>query len=203
MTSAPDPQPSPEGPSGLPEGNGEERPGAKLLIELGPLLVFLLTLVLYGIVAATAVLMGATLVSLVASRLVLGRIAPMLYVTAVTVWGFGGLTLLYNDGVFIKLKLTIVNLAFAAALGIGLIKGKLFLKLMLGEAFSMTELGWRLLTYRWIGFFVVMALLNEAIRLTTADTTWGAWKTGSLFITIAFAVAQVGLMKRHQLKSTH
>ena len=52
-----------------------ENPVVKLLIDLGPLVAFFLTYAKAGIFWATGVLMAASLVALVASRVLTGRFA--------------------------------------------------------------------------------------------------------------------------------
>ena len=111
----------------------------KLAIDLGPLLIFFAAYATLGIYWATAALMGATLLALLASHFLLGKIAPMLLITTVVVWVFGGLTFALNDPRFIKIKPTVVNLAFAAALGTGLMTGRPFMKQLLGEAMRLTD----------------------------------------------------------------
>lgn len=174
--------------------------GAKLLIELGPLLVFFATYYMFGIYPATAVLMISTVASLVASKVVLGKIAPMPIVTAVIVCLFGALTFWLNDPSFIKMKPTIVNLLFAGVLAGGLALGKPLIKYMFGEQLQLTDTGWHQLTIRWIVFFLCMAALNEFVWRTYSEAVWVNFKVfGLLPISIVFAIAQVGLIKRHQL----
>ncbi len=123
-----------------------------------------------------------------------------LILTTVLVVGFGALTLWLNDPSFIKMKPTMVNLLFAIALGGGLLTGRNFLQLLLGQAFQLTEAGWRKLTYRWIGFFLAMAVLNEIVWRNFSEATWASFKVfGILPITIVFAMLQVGLIQRHGL----
>src|SRR5262245_21627403 len=98
--------------------------GTKLMIELGPLLAFFLAWFLADIFWATGVLMVATLVSVVASRLLLGRVSPVIIATAVLVVVFGGLTFWFGDAHFIKMKPTIINLLFAGVLFGGLMTGR-------------------------------------------------------------------------------
>jgi intracellular septation protein len=99
------------------------------------------------------------------------------------------------------MKPTMINLLFAVVLGGGLLVGRNFLKLLLGEAFRLTEAGWRLLTYRWIGFFVAMALLNEVVWRNFSEGTWASFKVfGILPITVVFAMLQVGLIQRHGIE---
>ena len=176
----------------------EQRPGAKLLIELGPLLVFFAAYAMFGIKPATGALMAATLLSLVASRVVLGKISVMLKVTAVLVVGFGALTLLLDDPRFIKMKPTAVYLLFASALAFGLATGRPVLKMALGEAFRLTDEGWRLFTTRWLGFFLSVAALNEIVWRNFSEGAWVSFKTfGFLPLTVLFTALQIGLLRRY------
>jgi intracellular septation protein len=182
-------------------GTSPPHPSIKLLIELGPLLAFLVTLVIADIKWATGVLMVAVILALIASWHVFGRILAVPVVTAILVIVFGGLTLWLNDTRFIKVKPTIVNLLFAGALLVGLVLRRPFLKTLLGEAFNLTEEGWRKLTVRWIFFFLALAGLNEIVWRNFSDTAWGTFKAvGIISLTLIFAMAQIGLIKRHEAR---
>jgi len=176
---------------------------AKMVLDLAPLLVFFAAYMASDIYVATGALMAATVISMIVSRVWLGHISVTLVLTTVLVVGFGALTLWLNDPRFIKMKPTMVNLLFAAALGGGLLTGRNFLQLLLGQAFRLTEQGWRKLTYRWIGFFLAMAVLNEIVWRNFSEGTWASFKVfGILPITIVFAMLQVGLIQRHGLENT-
>ncbi len=172
----------------------------KFLVELGPLVVFFLMNARAGIFWGTGCFIAATLVSLVASRILFGRVPVMPLVSAVVVVIFGGLTLWLQDELFIKLKPTIVNAIFAGVLFGGLAAGKSLLRYLFGDVFALDEEGWRKLTFRWACFFVFLALLNEAAwRFLTTDQ-WVSFKVFAIMpITMVFALSQVGLLQRHQL----
>lgn len=171
----------------------------KLVIELGPLLVFFITNSHYGIFPGTAAFMAATVVSLVASHFLLGRIATMPLVTGVFVIVFGGLTIYLQDDHFIKMKPTIVNGLFAAILLGGLVYGRLFLKTVFGDVMRLTEEGWRILTIRWAIFFVVLAVLNEVMWRLFSTDTWVTFKVfGIMPLTFVFAMAQIGVLKKYE-----
>lgn len=172
----------------------------KFLVELGPLVVFFLTNARAGIFWGTGLFIVATLISLVASRILFGRVPVMPLVSAVVVVIFGGLTLYLQDELFIKLKPTIVNSIFAAVLFGGLALGKSLLRYLFGDVFALTDEGWRKLTFRWACFFVFLALLNEvAWRFLTTDQ-WVSFKVFAIMpITMVFAIFQVGLLQRHAL----
>lgn len=175
-----------------------ENPIVKLLIDLGPLIAFFATYAKAGIYWATGVLMVATVIALVASRTLTGRFAPAPMITAVLVVVFGGLTFLLEDPRFIMVKPTFINLFFAAALTFGLVTGRHLLKLIMGEAVQLTDAGWHKLTVRWIAFFLVLALANEVVWRNFSEATWVSFKAwGILPITLLFAFAQIGLIRRH------
>ena len=179
-----------------------ERPGLKLLIELGPLVVFVIVYFTYGIYAATATLMVGTVSSVVLSWALLGHVGMMPIVTAAVALVLGGLTFLLDDPSFIYRKPTIVNLLFAGALGGGLATGRYVLKNILGHAIDLQNEGWRKLTLRWMAFFVVLAGLNEVVWRTLSEPTWVKFKFfGILPLTLVFAAAQSGLIKHYSVKS--
>lgn len=186
--------------NGESQGNTQSRenPLLRLALDLGPLLLFFAVNAWYGIFAATAVFMVAILAALAASRMLTGQFAKMPLVTAVFVLVFGGLTLWLQDETFIKIKPTIIYLLFAGLLLGGLALKRNFLETLLGEAFSLTHRGWRLLTLRWACFFAVLAVLNEIVWRSYSTDTWVAFKTfGFLPLTLLFAAAQVGLLQKY------
>jgi intracellular septation protein len=177
-------------------------PFVKLLIDLGPLIAFFLAYAKSGIYWATGVLMLATVISLVASRTLLGRFSVAPVATAVLVVVFGGLTFLLDDPRFIKMKPTIINLLFAGILIYGLATRRPLLKMLMGEALRLTDEGWHKMTMRWAVFFVCVAVLNEIVWRNFSEAAWVNFKVfGILPLTLVFAMAQVGLIKRHEAKA--
>lgn len=170
----------------------------KLAIEFGPLLVFFIANSWKGIFWGTGLFVVATVVSLILSRLLLGKLATMPLVSGFFVITFGGLTLYLQDETFIKLKPTIVNLLFAAILYGGLLFGKPLLQHLFGDEFKLTDEGWRKLTFRWASFFVLLAILNEIVWRNMSNDAWVAFKAfGILPLTLVFAISQIGLLKRY------
>jgi intracellular septation protein len=177
-------------------------PWMKLLIDLGPLVAFFLTYGRAGIYWATGVLMVATVIALVASWKLLGHISVAPAATAVLVIVFGGLTFWLDDPSFIKLKPTIINLLFAGILIAGLWMRRPLLKLILGEALRLTDEGWQKLTIRWIVFFLAVAALNEIVWRNFSEQTWVNFKVfGILPLTLLFAMAQIGLIRRYEART--
>ena len=171
---------------------------AKLIIELGPLLVFFGVNAAAGIFVGTAAFMAATVVSLGFAWWRYHKVPVMPLVSAVIVVAFGGLTLYLQDDTFIKLKPTIVYTMFAVLLVGGLVTRKPVLELLFGPVFNLTDEGWRKLSLRWAIFFVAMAVLNEFVWRNFSTDTWVSFKAfGFLPITFLFAMAQVPLMQRY------
>jgi intracellular septation protein len=174
-------------------------PFIKLLIDLGPLIAFFVAYARAGIFWATGVLMLATLAALIASWRLLGRVTAVPMLTAILVVVFGGLTFYLDDPSFIKLKPTIINLLFAGVLVAGLATGRPLLKVLLGEALRLTEVGWRKLTVRWAWFFFSLAVLNEVVWRNFSESAWVNFKVfGIVPLTILFAMAQIPLIKRYE-----
>jgi intracellular septation protein len=177
----------------------------KTLIELAPLLVFFtVNLLTKNIILGTSVFMVATVAALVASRMLFGKIPVMPLVSGVLVMVFGGLTVYLEDALFIKLKPTIVNLMFASILFGGLLYGKSLLRYVLGEVFKLTDEGWRILTFRWAIFFVVLAVINEIVWRNFSESFWIGFKfMGVMPITAVFGLAQLSLLRRYALHPEH
>jgi intracellular septation protein len=175
-----------------------EHPALRLALDLGPLLLFFGANALYGIFFATAFFMVAIVIALITSRLLTGKIAKMPLVTAVLVMVFGGLTLYLQDETFIKIKPTVIYALFASVLLGGLAVGRVFLRSVLGEMFELNDTGWRLLTYRWAGFFIFLAFLNEAVWRSVSTDNWVSFKVfGLVPLTLIFAAMQTGLLQKH------
>ena len=182
-------------------------PLLKLVLELGPLVLFFLTNAYadrFGyaedqrIYAATAVFIVATAAALSVNYLLIRKLPIMPMVSGVVVVVFGGLTLALQDEMFIKLKPTIVNAMFGLVLLGGLYFRKPLLAIVLDSMFELTEEGWRKLTLRWALFFFVLAALNEVVWRTQSTDFWVSFKVfGIMPLTIAFALAQTPLLMRH------
>ncbi|OSQ48674.1 septation protein A [Thalassospira alkalitolerans] len=173
----------------------------KLALEMGPLILFFtINATTNNLMTATATFVAATVVALVVSFVIARTIPVMPLIGGAFVIVFGGLTLYLDNDLFIKIKPTIVNLLFASILFGGLLAGKLFLKLVLESAFKATDEGWRILTWRWSLFFVVLAVVNEIVWRNFSTDTWVAFKVwGIMPLTMLFGMAQVPILMKHQL----
>ncbi|SFI10756.1 septation protein A [Albimonas pacifica] len=173
-------------------------PLVKAALEFGPLVLFFVVYQRTDIFTATAVFIPTILATLGVSWWLSRDVPRMAVVTAVVVVVFGGLTLWLKDATFIKMKPTIINVLFAAALGWGLLRGRSYLKDLIGAAMPLTDEGWMILTRRWALFFLFMAVVNEAVWRTQTEEFWVTFKTfASPVITFLFVISQFGLIKKH------
>jgi intracellular septation protein len=174
----------------------------KFLTELGPVGIFFVTNLKFGFFKGTAAFMISTVVSLIASLVVLRKVPVVPLITAVFVISLGALTLILEDTTFMKLKPTLLNLCFATLLLGGLASGRLFLKTVFGEFLLIEEEGWRKLTIRWGGFFILLAVLNELVWRSVSDDTWVLFKFVGIFpLTLIFSALQFPLIQRYQISS--
>jgi intracellular septation protein len=151
-----------------------------------------------GLLIATAGFMAALVVSLVLSYARGGKPNNMTLASGGFVFVFGSLTLFLQDETFIKIKPTIVYLLFAGVLSFGLLRGKSYLKFLLGQALSMEPRGWLVLTRRWVCFFLLLAALNEFIWRNYPTDIWVNFKVfGILPLTFAFMALQMPLLKKY------
>lgn len=200
---APGPATSRTRSEGVPAPAKKLNPVLKLALEFGPLGLFFVASYRYDLHVATAVLMTGVVVALAASYVIVRRVPVMPLVTAVAVLVFGALTFYFNNPVFIKVKPTIVNCIFGTVLLGGLLFNKALLSVLLDSALHLDETGWRKLTLRWGLFFFVLAALNELVWRTQSDVFWAGFKVfGTMPLTILFALCQVPLIMRHELKES-
>ena len=173
-------------------------PMLKLVLDIGPLVVFFAANARFGIFPATAIFMATIVAALAVSYVLTRHIAIMPVVTAVIVLVFGSLTLVFHDETFIKVKPTIIYTLFGATLIGGYLLGKPLLAIVFDSMFHLTEEGWRKLTFRWAAFFIVMAVVNEIVWRTQSTDFWVSFKLfGFTPLTFGFAMLQYPLLMKY------
>ena len=197
--------------------NNKERPFSKLILEMGPLIIFFVCYYnapipenlkndleeanLFKIIFATKIFVPAILVALFLGWFQTKKIAKMPLITAILVVVFGGLTIWLNNPIFIKMKPTLIYLIFSAILGYGLLKKKSYLKILMGSAIPMNEEGWLILSKRFVGFFVLLAFTNEIIWRFFSQDFWVNFKTFGLpILLIFFMLLQFNLFNKYSNK---
>ncbi len=174
----------------------------KFATDFGPLLAFFI--IYYkndkDLVSAIPALIIATLIAICVIYMLEKRIPILPLMGAVLVCLFGGLTIFFDNPIFIYLKPTIINLIFAFALFFGkVVLNKNFLKKLFESSIKLEEAGWDKLIIRWVGFFIFLAILNEAVWRTQTEEFWINFKVwGILPITFIFTAFQLPLIQKYK-----
>ncbi len=175
----------------------------KFITDFGPLLIFFTVYYKSGNNLSIAIppLIIATLIAVLISYIVEKKIPYLPLVGGIIISIFGGLTLYFNNPVFLYMKPTIINIIFAIVLIFGKVfLNKNFLKFFFNNAIQMNEIGWDKLNYRWIIFFIFLALLNELVWRTQTEIVWVNFKVwGILPLTFVFTAFQIPLINKYKL----
>ena len=175
----------------------------KTLLEFVPLVVFFVAYKMNGLLWATGALLVATLLAVAIQYGLTRKISKMQLITTGMVVVFGGLTLYLQDPFYFKIKVSIINALLGGALAIGLLLNKLFLKDMLGSSIDMPDAAWRTLSWRWVVFFLALAILNVLVWQGFSEDMWVNFKAyGLLGLTMVFAMANAPFMARHIIEKT-
>ena len=176
----------------------------KFATDFGPLLIFF---IIYfnnenDLKVAIPPFIIATLIALITIYFLEKRIPMVPLISGVLITFFGGLTLYFDNKIFFYMKPTIINLLFATVLLFGkYFTQKSLLKIFFQNAFNLKDEGWKKLNYRWIVFFIFVAILNEIVWRTQTETFWVNFKVwGLLPISFLFAASQVPLINKYKLK---
>ena len=174
----------------------------KFLADFGPLLIFFIIYKKSGNDLSKAIppLIISTIVAVVIVYFLEKKIPYVPLVGAVIISIFGGLTLYFDNPIFIYLKPTIINIMFAIIL---LISNKFFnknlLKTLLQTAIIMNDDGWKKLNLRWAYFFIFLAALNELVWRTQTEELWVSFKVWAILpITLLFTFMQIPLIKKYK-----
>lgn len=191
-----------------------------LLVDYGPVLVFFLVYRQFSppsgqhdalaevvaVVKSTGAFMVAAIVALGVSRWKLGHVSPMLWLSTVLIVGFGGLTILLRDPIWIQVKPTAIYILFGVVLLVGVARGKAYLKYLLEAAFEgLNEAGWLKLSRNWGLFFLFLAVLNEVLRhyYNVEKGNFGTWISLKLWLfmplSFLFTFTQLPMLLRHGL----
>lgn len=188
--------------------NAKPKPSSAwtMAVDYGPIFVFFAADKLsgggaHGALVATGAFMAAIIVAFVIAVTVLRRVAPMLWLSAILVLGFGGITLYLRDPKYIQMKPTAIYLLFAAVLLGGVFRRKAVLKWLFGPIFpGLDEEGWLKLSRNWAIFFLALAGANELMRNFLSFDTWLTLKVwGVTVVSILFGAANMPMLLRHGL----
>jgi intracellular septation protein len=195
--------------------NPKTLPGwVKPALELGPIVAFFAAYLLLkdrtfiiggreyeGFIVVTAGFIPLILICTGILWRLTGKLSKMQIVTAVLITVFGGLSVWLNDDRFFKMKPTLIYLIFGGLLGIGLLRGQSWLKLVMEEAVPLDDAGWMKLTKRVCAFLLILAALNELVWRTQSTEAWVWFKTFGLTAALfAFFMTQGKLFQEHGIE---
>ena len=175
----------------------------KFITDFGPLLVFFSFYYKSekNLTVAIPPFIVATLIALLVVWILEKKIPMVPLLGGIFITLFGGLTIYFDNPIFIYIKPTIINILF----GLGLLFGKFFskepiLKKMLGKSMQLADEGWKILNLRWVYFFFGLAILNEIIWRTQSEEFWVNFKVwGILPLTIIFTAFQISIINKYKL----
>jgi intracellular septation protein len=174
----------------------------KFLTDFGPLLIFFVVYYKSGnnLIVAIPPLIVATIIAIIVVYILEKRIPYIPLLGGLLISFFGGLTIYFQNPIFIYLKPTIINIVFAFTLFIGKVFFKKnFLKIFFKGSLKLEEVGWNKLMYRWIGFFIFLAILNEIVWRTQGQEAWVNFKVwGILSLTFVFTAFQIPLINKYK-----
>jgi len=175
----------------------------KFFTDFGPLLIFFVVYSKSGKNLSTAIppLIIATVVAVLISYVIEKKIPYIPLIGGIIISVFGGLTLYFNNPVFLYMKPTIINVFFGLALAFEKFFTKEhILKKILGKSISLSDEGWKVITIRWMFFFFSLALLNEYVWRTQTEEFWVNFKVwGILPITFIFTAFQMFIINKYKI----
>jgi intracellular septation protein len=186
-------------------------PMLKMALEMGPIVLFFIGYLklkdssfliagteYQGFIVVTAAFIPLMVLSSAILWKLTGHLSKMQVVTLVLVIVMGSLSVWLNDDRFFKMKPTMIYLLFGGVLGFGLLRGKSYLKVVMEDVLPMREEGWMIFTKRLCGFFLGLAVLNEAIWRTQSTENWVYFKTFGLTAAVfVFFISQSGLFQKY------
>tara|TARA_B100000029_G_scaffold131905_1_gene125775 strand:+ start:360 stop:908 length:549 start_codon:yes stop_codon:yes gene_type:complete len=180
------------------------KPLIKFLTDFGPLLIFFLIYFNYEqrLEVAIPPFIIATLVALIVVYFIEKKIPMVPLTSGILITFFGGLTLYFDNKVFFYMKPTIINLLFAGIIFFGkYFTKKPLLQIFFQNALRLEDDGWKILSNRWIWFFIFVAILNEFVWRTQSEAFWVNFKVWGLMpISFLFILTQVPLINKYKLK---
>lgn len=179
--------------------NASPRTIAAILIEFGPLVLFFVTFEIFNFMTSVAILVGAMIVTLIASIRLYKKVALFPLFASLTVIIFGVLTVVLHNPQYIIFKDTLYFGGFGLIILIPLLFGKLILKSLFNTIFAITDRGWRIVSIRWIIVMLAIAISNEWARVYFTPEQWVTYKFIVLIGLIVFSVWQFFLARRERL----
>ena len=175
----------------------------KAFLDLIPLLVFFYLFKTEDVFVATqGLLLSTTAVYALHFGMQTGKLEKAQWITLFLTVGFGALTLLLHDDIFIRWKSTPFNWLFGVIFIIGNYinfgKGepKALTERMLGSVFEMSHAQWQKLAWVWAAYFFILGGVHLYFAFILPEY-WIDFKVfGSMAITLAFFVGNFVFLRK-------
>ena len=164
----------------------------QLFVDYLPILFFFGAYFYKDIYFATAVLMVVMPLVFLVQWLMTRKVNKIYLASTVLVILLGGMTLALRNPLFLYWKPTVLNWIIAIVfLGSQFIGEKPIVQRMLGGAAKLADEQWRRLNMLWVGFFLVVGIVNLYVAYSFSEPTWVQFKLfGMLGLTIVFVIIQ-------------
>lgn len=171
----------------------------KVFFDLFPIILFFIGFKFFGIFAATAIAIAATLGLIVYSKVRHGTVDKMLLINGAIISVLGGITLLLHDKTFIMWKPTVLYWLLAAVLLVSnLFFKKNFIQQMMAKMLNPPQAIWNRLNLIWVVFLIALGFLNLYVAFNYSLDTWVNFKlfgvTSMLFL---FMIGQTIVLKKY------
>lgn len=172
---------------------------AQIIIEFGPILVFLIEFERRGFIKATKFLIAATILSAIFSYFRHSRLAPFpVFVLLLTLF-FGTSAVILENPRILILRDSFYDITFAVAIVVGLLNKKLLLKYLFSSIITLSDRGWRTVSVQWTAFFFFAGTINEIIRRFGTEASWVYFKVFIAVLTPLFILFQFFYIKDEHL----
>lgn len=178
----------------------------RFLYDFVPVLLFFAVYHFYGIYAATAVGMAATVLQVALYYLWTRTFERQQLLTLIIFLIFGSLTLYFHNPLFIKWKPTVLFWVMAAAFFISrFVSKKSLVQRMLENGFEGNAPDrhvWNKLTMMWTVFFAALGAVNIFVAYRFSTTVWVNFKFyGISGLLLLFCLAQAVVLSRYMTES--
>lgn len=171
----------------------------KLFLDYLPIICFFIAYKIWGIYAATAVAIGVLVIQFAYCLIRYKKIETTMWINLVLLVVLGGATLILHKSIYIKWKVSVVYWAFGLALLVTMwFAKKSLIKNIMGKQLSVPDNVWRVLTYAWATFFLIMGFVNMYVIYHYTTDQWVNFKLfGTLSLLVVFCVAQAFYLNRY------
>jgi intracellular septation protein len=170
-----------------------------LIEELGPIAVFGVANYLSTFEVAVLAMVG-TLVLVTFLTAITERGWPWFAVlSTVGLLIFVGISIWFNDFSLFAASDTVIDGLLGIVTLWSLRWDKTLIERLFDRTFAITGEAWRILTKRWGVFLIILAILNEIVRLNVSNDIWAYYKVAATVFLLLFGCYQFTISMRYRL----